>query len=196
MHFAYTVSRIQYLYFKWISMKFWNERWIRKNKTSHDSDCRQIIHKHNCLQYVIRVFHKEIWRITVRLSDRTKVTLNKINFINNFPQWDLNPWPPDLHSNALPIELGRNLLGRWFWKWALFFSFIWALSISRINGVWLYNGLNGYCTCNTNGYGFEPQYKPPPILADISVSMWIKKAWLPCWHLYSHFQISYSLKHY
>ena len=30
---------------------------------------------------------------------------------------------------------------------------------------------------------FEPE--PPPMLADVSASMWIKKARLPCWPLYS-----------
>ena len=71
------------------------------------------------------VFHdKEIWRISVRLSDRSKVTQNKINFLKNCPQWGLNSQPLDHHSNALPAELGRNLLGRRFLKWALFVSCI------------------------------------------------------------------------
>ena len=65
---------------------------------------------------------KEIWRITVRLSDRSKVAHNKIIFVQNCPQWGLNAWPPDHHSNALPSELSRNLLGRRFLKWALFVS--------------------------------------------------------------------------
>ena len=34
----------------------------------------------------------------------------------NCPQSVLNPQPADLHSNALPTELGRNLLGRRFLK--------------------------------------------------------------------------------
>ena len=29
-------------------------------------------------------------RISFRLSDRSKVTQNKINFVKNFPQWGLN----------------------------------------------------------------------------------------------------------
>ena len=33
--------------------------------------------------------------------------------------------------------------------------------------------------------------KPPPMLADMSAGMWIKKAWLPCWPLYSH-QVSHQ----
>ena len=62
---------------------------------------------------ITRVFHdKEIWCISVRLSDRSKVTQNKINSIKNFPQWGLNPWPPDHHFNALPTEPGRDLLDR------------------------------------------------------------------------------------
>ena len=73
----------------------------------------------------IWVFHdKEVWPISVRLSDRSKVTRNKINFVTNCPQWGLNPQLPDHHSNALPTELGRNLLGRRFLKWALFASCI------------------------------------------------------------------------
>ena len=38
----------------------------------------------------------------------------------NCPQSGLNPQSPDLHSNALPTELGRNLLDRRFLKLALF----------------------------------------------------------------------------
>ena len=34
----------------------------------------------------------------------------------------LNPQSQDLHSNALPTELGRNMLGRRFLKWTLFVS--------------------------------------------------------------------------
>ena len=34
----------------------------------------------------IRVFHdRPIGRLSVRLSDRSKVTQNKINFVKNFP---------------------------------------------------------------------------------------------------------------
>ena len=52
------------------------------------------------------VFHdKEIWRISVRLSDRSEVTQHKINFVKTYPQWGLNPWPPNHRSNVL----GRNL---------------------------------------------------------------------------------------
>ena len=47
---------------------------------------------------------------SVRLSDRSKVTQNKINFVKNCPQWDLNSQPPDHQSHALVTELGRNLL--------------------------------------------------------------------------------------
>ena len=32
--------------------------------------------------------------VSVRLSDRFKVTQNKINFVKNCPQWDLNSQPP------------------------------------------------------------------------------------------------------
>ena len=57
------------------------------------------------------VFHdKEIWRISVRLSDRSEVTQHKINFVKTCPQKGLNPWPPDHQSNALLTVLGRNLL--------------------------------------------------------------------------------------
>ena len=71
----------------------------------------------------IRVFHdKEIWHISVRLPDRSKVRQNKINFIKNCPQWGLNSQLPDHDSNALPTELGRNLLDWRFLKWAFFVS--------------------------------------------------------------------------
>ena len=36
------------------------------------------------------------------------------------------------------------------------------------------------CACRTGGHGFESQSEPPPMLADMSVSMLIKKAQLPC----------------
>ena len=55
------------------------------------------------LIYSIWIFHdKEIWHISVRLSDRFKVTQHKINFIKNCPQWDLNPQPSDHQAHALP----------------------------------------------------------------------------------------------
>ena len=58
-----------------------------------------------------RVFHdKEIWRISVRLSDRSEVTQHRINFVKNYPQWCLNAQPPDHQSDALQTVLGRNLL--------------------------------------------------------------------------------------
>ena len=45
-----------------------------------------------------------------RLSDRSEVTQYIINFVKNYPQWDLNSQPPDHQSNALLTVLGRNLL--------------------------------------------------------------------------------------
>ena len=59
----------------------------------------------------IRVFHdKEIWHISVRLSDRSEVTQHKINFIKNCSQWGLNPQPPDHHSSQVTI---------WLWVWII-----------------------------------------------------------------------------
>ena len=46
-------------------------------------------------------------RVSVRLSGRSKVTQNKINFVKNCPQWGWNPGPLDHCSNAQPTELGR-----------------------------------------------------------------------------------------
>ena len=58
-----------------------------------------------------RGFHdKEIWCISVRLTDRSEVTRHKINLVKNCYQWDLNPWLPDCRSNAQLTVLGRNLL--------------------------------------------------------------------------------------
>ena len=48
--------------------------------------------------------------ISVRLSDRSKVTQNKINLIKNC-QWGLNSQPLDHQSGALTAELTRKLLG-------------------------------------------------------------------------------------
>ena len=54
------------------------------------------------LFYHIRVFHdKEIWRISVRISDRSKVTQYKINFVKNGPQWGLNSQHPDHQSSGI-----------------------------------------------------------------------------------------------
>ena len=50
--------------------------------------------------------------VSVRLSDRSKVMQNKINFVS----WGLNSQPPDHDSNAVTTELDRNLLGRRFLK--------------------------------------------------------------------------------
>ena len=58
-----------------------------------------------------RIFHdRPVWRISVKLSDRSEVTQHKINFVKNYPQRDLNLWPPDHQFNALLTVLGRNLL--------------------------------------------------------------------------------------
>ena len=54
--------------------------------------------------------------VSVRLSDRYKVKQIKINFVKNCPQRGCNPQPLDHDSNALPTELGRNMLGRRFLK--------------------------------------------------------------------------------
>ena len=74
----------------------------------------------NVTRHVAKLIHPVI--LPVRLSDRSQVTQNIISFIKNCPQWGLNPQPPDHPCNALPIELGRNLLGRRFLMWALFVS--------------------------------------------------------------------------
>ena len=59
----------------------------------------------------IWVFHdRPFRRISVRLSDRSKVTQHKINFVKKCPQWGLNSQPPDHQSHALLTELARNLL--------------------------------------------------------------------------------------
>ena len=66
------------------------------------------------------------WRYTFLSDYLTDVHAGKRkkkkNFVKNCPQWGWNPWPPDHHSNALPTELGKNLLGWRFLKWALFVS--------------------------------------------------------------------------
>ena len=51
-------------------------------------------------------FHdKEIWRISVRLSDRSKVYKTKY-FLSKITPVGFEPQPPDHLSNALPTELG------------------------------------------------------------------------------------------
>ena len=57
------------------------------------------------------VFHyRPVWRISVRLSDRSEVTQHKINFVKNFPQWDLNSHPSDHQFHALPTDLSHYLV--------------------------------------------------------------------------------------
>ena len=48
--------------------------------------------------------------VSVRLSDRSEVTQNKINFIKNCPQWGLNSLPPDHQFTALPTVLSHYLV--------------------------------------------------------------------------------------
>ena len=49
-------------------------------------------------------------RISVRLSVRSQVKPNKINFVRNYPQWGLNSQPLDHQSDALPTELSHYLV--------------------------------------------------------------------------------------
>ena len=73
-------------------------------------------------------------RISVRLSDRFKVTQNKINFVKNYPQWGLNSQPPDHQSNALKTVLGKNLLEISEVSFLLFHAPLHMLDfVSRIN---------------------------------------------------------------
>ena len=60
--------------------------------------------------------------VFVRLSDRSLQREEKKNFVKNCHQWGLKLGPLDLQANVLPTELGRNLLGWRFLKWALFVS--------------------------------------------------------------------------
>ena len=68
-------------------------------------------------------FHKkDIWHISVRLSDRSQVMQHKINFIKNCPQWGLNPWPSDHQSHAL-INWARQESVTDFWSEHSFVSY-------------------------------------------------------------------------
>ena len=49
-------------------------------------------------------------RISIRLSDRSYVTQNKINFVKNCPQWGLNSQCPDHKSTALSTVLIHYLV--------------------------------------------------------------------------------------
>ena len=100
----------------------------------------------NCKEKnLIQVFlDKEIWRISVRLSDRSEVTQHKINFPKNCPQKGLNQQPPDHHSNGLPMELGRNLLEIPEVSFLFFFAPLQMLDFVYFwnHRAWLCNGLN------------------------------------------------------
>ena len=62
--------------------------------------------------YVVTlVFHDRlVWRISVRLSDRSEVTNHKINFVKNCPQLALISQSLDYQSHALPKELIHYLV--------------------------------------------------------------------------------------
>ena len=83
-----------------------------------------------------RHFCQIIWQIFTQ--GRAK------KFIKNCPQWGLKPGPPNLQANALPTELGRNLSGRRFLKWALFVScttsHVGLCSFLESNRAWPYKG--------------------------------------------------------
>ena len=48
--------------------------------------------------------------VSVRLSDRSKFTQNKIKFVKNCPQWGLNLQPPDHQSTVLSTALSQYYL--------------------------------------------------------------------------------------
>ena len=88
-------------------------------------------HGHNCHTCTVRIVVRE-WCIVVEFfTIGVSVTLSDISlhreeqkkFVKNCPQWGWKPGCLDLQANALPTELGRNLLGRRFLKWALFVSY-------------------------------------------------------------------------
>ena len=58
--------------------------------------------------------------ISVRLSDRSLHREEQKQFRQKLPPGGLKPGPKDLQANALPTELGSNLLGRRFLKLTLF----------------------------------------------------------------------------
>ena len=75
------------------------------------------------VQYALQSLHQlsgsiEFFTIgvSVRLSDKSlhREEQNKIR--QKLPAVGLKPGPPDLQDNALPTELGRNLLSRRFLK--------------------------------------------------------------------------------
>ena len=113
--------------------------------------------------------------VSVRLSDRSlHREEQKKKFIKNCPQWGLKPGPADLQANALPTELGRNLLGRRFLKWALFVShttshvglcpflesiehdFIKAMKIQQVTECWL-SSVGKVLAWRSGGPGSTPQ---------------------------------------
>ena len=48
------------------------------------------------------------------------------------------------------------------------------------DNLFSYKSLDNTKNSNLNGRELEPRPKPPPMLADTSVNMWIEKAQLPC----------------
>ena len=96
----------------------------------------------------IRVFHdKEIWRISVRISDRSKVTQNKIKFHQKLP-----PVGFELTTSRSSVSCSANCASKEsvgdLWIELSFVSCItshvgcWTLFFSGINRAWLYKGLS------------------------------------------------------
>ena len=86
------------------------------NWTHIDSVCT------NSKKCTSRVFAIEFFTIgvSVRFSDRSLHREEQKKIRQKLPP--VKPGPLDLQANALPTELGRNLLGSRFLKWALFVS--------------------------------------------------------------------------
>ena len=82
-------------------LQFYNTMLLFKCKFSHV--CCVHCHLNNTLEFFM--IH-----ISVRSSDRSKVTQNKINVIKNCAQWGLNSQPLDHQSHALPTELNHYMV--------------------------------------------------------------------------------------
>ena len=70
---------------------------------------------HNSIEMVTflvfsNVFEFFMIHVSVRLSDRSKVTQNKINFVKSCPKCGLNSKLPDHHSTALLTVLSHSLV--------------------------------------------------------------------------------------
>ena len=142
-------------------------RILKRNLQSPESRYVNNAHWHVIIEFFHdRCFCQIIWQIF------TQGRANK--FRQKFPPMGIETRTSDHQANALPTELGRNLLGRRFLKWTLFHvplhmldlcsflesiehDFIKAMKIQASNWMWL-SSVGKALAWWSGGPGFKPHW--------------------------------------